>query len=238
MEKDLLETDYVKKIVSSSHYYCPLDRVAKSLAFLLEIGWEIRDWQNRRVIKQTALKLELKEQPQKISIKGSICYDNYKADITQVLGAFNRREHFIQLSDHTSGLLSLENSQYSLKDLVQEGELCTNEVHIKKNHFGTLASLWDHAECSPELNNLKEKWQNFKGIQEALPSTDFQGTLRPYQQQGVNWLNFLHQYGFHGILADEMGLGKNGSNFSISLPSASITPSLDHYANLINFQLV
>jgi non-specific serine/threonine protein kinase len=33
-------------------------------------------------------------------------------------------------------------------------------------------------------------------------------TLRPYQLQGVSYLNFLREYHFGGILADEMGLGK------------------------------
>ena len=32
--------------------------------------------------------------------------------------------------------------------------------------------------------------------------------LRPYQKEGVAWLNFLRENGFGGILADEMGLGK------------------------------
>jgi hypothetical protein len=33
-------------------------------------------------------------------------------------------------------------------------------------------------------------------------------TLRPYQQDGINWLAFLHRFGLHGCLADDMGLGK------------------------------
>jgi len=32
--------------------------------------------------------------------------------------------------------------------------------------------------------------------------------LRPYQQDGVNWLAFLNKYHLHGILCDDMGLGK------------------------------
>ncbi|OAA33193.1 hypothetical protein AAL_00658 [Moelleriella libera RCEF 2490] len=32
--------------------------------------------------------------------------------------------------------------------------------------------------------------------------------LRSYQQEGVNWLNFLNKYHLHGILCDDMGLGK------------------------------
>ena len=32
--------------------------------------------------------------------------------------------------------------------------------------------------------------------------------LRPYQQDGVNWLAFLARYHLHGVLCDDMGLGK------------------------------
>jgi SNF2 family DNA or RNA helicase len=35
-----------------------------------------------------------------------------------------------------------------------------------------------------------------------------QASLRPYQQQGLNWLQFLREHGLAGILADDMGLGK------------------------------
>ncbi|MDD5705781.1 MAG: DEAD/DEAH box helicase, partial [Kiritimatiellae bacterium] len=37
---------------------------------------------------------------------------------------------------------------------------------------------------------------------------DLDGTLRPYQKEGVYWLRFLERGGANGILADEMGLGK------------------------------
>ena len=32
--------------------------------------------------------------------------------------------------------------------------------------------------------------------------------LRPYQQEGVNWLAFLRRFKLHGALCDDMGLGK------------------------------
>jgi SNF2 family DNA or RNA helicase len=40
-----------------------------------------------------------------------------------------------------------------------------------------------------------------------LPAT-VKATLRPYQQQGLNWLQFLSAHGLAGVLADDMGLGK------------------------------
>lgn len=42
----------------------------------------------------------------------------------------------------------------------------------------------------------------------VLPFTLKTGTLRPYQQEGINWLAFLRKFGLHGVLADDMGLGK------------------------------
>ena len=43
---------------------------------------------------------------------------------------------------------------------------------------------------------------------ECPPLGPLDTVLRPYQKQGVAWLEFLRGNGFGGILADEMGLGK------------------------------
>jgi superfamily II DNA or RNA helicase len=45
-------------------------------------------------------------------------------------------------------------------------------------------------------------------VQDVALHPMLKGTLRSYQQEGVNWLRFLENRGFCGILADEMGLGK------------------------------
>ncbi|KIY00038.1 uncharacterized protein Z520_04676 [Fonsecaea multimorphosa CBS 102226] len=37
---------------------------------------------------------------------------------------------------------------------------------------------------------------------------EIKAELRPYQQDGVNWLAFLNRYNLHGVLCDDMGLGK------------------------------
>ncbi|MGE4048371.1 MAG: SNF2-related protein [Acetobacteraceae bacterium] len=45
-------------------------------------------------------------------------------------------------------------------------------------------------------------------IPRATVPADFKGALRPYQAQGVDWLQFLRGAGLGGVLADDMGLGK------------------------------
>ena len=74
----------------------------------------------------------------------------------------------------------------------------------------------EHAFASSQLRwfggqtllNLGKKLQNFSGIKSAKIPTTFNAILRPYQQEGVNWLQFLREYQLNGILADDMGLGK------------------------------
>ncbi|MDD0837625.1 DEAD/DEAH box helicase [Curvibacter sp. HBC61] len=38
--------------------------------------------------------------------------------------------------------------------------------------------------------------------------------LRPYQQQGLAWLQYLRAQGLHGVLADDMGLGKTAQTIA------------------------
>ncbi len=59
-----------------------------------------------------------------------------------------------------------------------------------------------------ELRELGQKLKNFTGIQDVALPANLHAELRHYQQQGLNWLQFLREYKFAGVLADDMGLGK------------------------------
>ncbi len=58
------------------------------------------------------------------------------------------------------------------------------------------------------LIELGRKLHSFSGIASVPPPPGLAATLRGYQQQGLDWLQFLREYGLAGILADDMGLGK------------------------------
>lgn len=64
---------------------------------------------------------------------------------------------------------------------------------------------------------------------EVPPLRDLEKVLRPYQKEGVAWLNFLRRNHFGGILADEMGLGKTLQILAfiqavIRAPANGVTP--------------
>jgi len=86
-----------------------------------------------------------------------------------------------------------------------------------------------------ELRELGQKLKNFTGIEDVALPNNLQAELRHYQQQGLNWLQFLREYKFGGILADDMGLGKTIQTLAhlliekqagrMSLPSLIIAPT-------------
>jgi superfamily II DNA or RNA helicase len=59
-----------------------------------------------------------------------------------------------------------------------------------------------------KLQELAARFHNFAGVKKLKASKKFEGKLRPYQEEGLSWMNFLNEFGCGGILADEMGLGK------------------------------
>ncbi|WGL15802.1 DEAD/DEAH box helicase [Microbulbifer bruguierae] len=61
---------------------------------------------------------------------------------------------------------------------------------------------------APLTRKLRKTLQDFSGLENVPTPKNLNATLRPYQQDGLDWLTFLQRYGFGGILADDMGLGK------------------------------
>ncbi|OXU18742.1 hypothetical protein TSAR_003060 [Trichomalopsis sarcophagae] len=79
---------------------------------------------------------------------------------------------------------------------------------------------------------VEEKAQERRFLEQLLnprniPDTELtipvEAELRSYQQQGLNWLNFLNRYQLHGVLCDDMGLGKTLQTLCIL--------ALDHHRN-------
>ncbi len=94
---------------------------------------------------------------------------------------------------------SLQNNGSLRMSRFDAGRLSELEQEGKKNLH------WRNGEA---LRQLGQQLREFKGITPVPPPQGLQITLRDYQQQGLNWLQFLREYSFSGILADDMGLGK------------------------------
>ncbi|WP_250460004.1 DEAD/DEAH box helicase [Microbulbifer litoralis] len=104
----------------------------------------------------------------------------------------------------------------TLIELHEEPQL-DDSGHLKL-HRHNLAPL---TQLEDELDNSRFQWHGGKKrralarqlkeldrIEAVKPPRGLRAELRSYQQEGLDWLAFLHRFRFSGILADDMGLGK------------------------------
>ncbi|MBF2054959.1 MAG: DEAD/DEAH box helicase [Candidatus Sericytochromatia bacterium] len=109
--------------------------------------------------------------------------------------------------DRIRGMLGTLIELYDNDGLNANGSLRLN-WHQGMGLSGLLEDPGLHWHGGEHLREQVARMRTFDGPAEAQVPEDFQATLRPYQQEGLNWLQFLREFNFHGVLADDMGLGK------------------------------
>jgi hypothetical protein len=67
---------------------------------------------------------------------------------------------------------------------------------------------WVRVEPGPWLAERLKGLREPASLGEKTDDASLRATLRPYQREGVAWLEFLTELGLGGVLADDMGLGK------------------------------
>ncbi|MEA2093094.1 MAG: DEAD/DEAH box helicase [Pseudomonadota bacterium] len=76
---------------------------------------------------------------------------------------------------------------------------------------------WSLVQPGKWLAALLDELRTPAQVKAANPGKALKATLRPYQQEGVNWLCLLSQLGLGACLADDMGLGKTMQVISLLL---------------------
>ncbi|MEH7235281.1 DEAD/DEAH box helicase [Bacillus sp. JJ1562] len=95
-----------------------------------------------------------------------------------------------------------------VRDVLEQELLSLSEKAEREEQEAASAFAGVQIELNRHLSHMITQLTDIKEIpQAAIPNT-FKGELRPYQQQGVDWLLFLRRFGFGACLADDMGLGK------------------------------
>ena len=74
-----------------------------------------------------------------------------------------------------------------------------------------LVARWQNA---AHIRSYVERFRDDFTIEPVAVPERFKGTLRPYQSQGLDWLQHLSGHRIAGILADDMGLGKTAQTIA------------------------
>ena len=142
--------------------------------------------------------------------KIEIQFGEQKVTVEDVKKALVNKQQFVQLQDGTLGILPEEwIKKYSLLFRVGDGK--AGNMKLSKYHFSVIEELYLQRDEEELFFKLEEKYERLKGnhsIKEVPAPAHLKSILRPYQESGFQWLNYLREVQWGGILADDMGLGK------------------------------
>jgi len=145
------------------------------------------------------------------NIHTDIAFGDQKVSLKEIRKSLVNKNRFVLLGDGTKGFLPNEWIE-KFSRYFRSGEIKADSIRSHKSQFTFVDDLFEKeilsSEVKTELESYREKLANFNSIRNVKTPKKLKTTLRDYQKEGLNWLNFLDEFGFGGCLADDMGLGK------------------------------
>ncbi|MFC6996911.1 DEAD/DEAH box helicase [Rufibacter roseus] len=140
-----------------------------------------------------------------------IRFGKQKAKLKELHKAVKNKTRYVALDDGTQGILPQEWLE-KLSRYFRYGEAVEDSIRTPKTNFSDVEELYEEEVLTQpvkeEIAKFRAKFSKFEEITPVEVPSGLNTTLRPYQHQGLNWLNFLDEFNFGGCLADDMGLGK------------------------------
>jgi superfamily II DNA or RNA helicase len=216
------EQDLVEKLVHTirrlaeptqmvDHFLVPPTKLGDVVRVIREAGFEVRvDGASLRVASGSLAKV--KTAVDWFEVEGGVLFDDVEVPIAEALAALARGESTVLLPNGQFGLLPDE-ALAPWRQLVEFAERQQGTLRVRRSQAALLDALLaargDTAFAADQgFTRLRDRLRDFRGVGARAAPAGFQGTLRPYQQQGLGWLWFLRELGLGGCLADDMGLGK------------------------------
>ncbi len=137
----------------------------------------------------------------------SLEIEGQKFNVFDVITQY-KKNRYVMLNDGTQAIL---NEKY-LQRLERIFKRAKGKDGVKISFFDLplIEDLISDKITSKIFEKSQKVFEGFNGLKSKRFSTpkNVKAELRPYQQQGVKWLNYLHENKLGGCLADDMGLGK------------------------------
>jgi SNF2 family DNA or RNA helicase len=125
--------------------------------------------------------------------------------------AVKNRSKYVELGDGTLGILPDKWVEKFAK-FFEAGDIAGEVIQTPKVRFASVEEMYEgemlDREVKEQIAFYQSRVEDFRSIQPVPVPRTLKASLRNYQKQGLNWLNFLDEYNFGGCLADDMGLGK------------------------------
>ncbi len=155
-----------------------------------------------------------------LSVKVSYESEGVGVDRDELERCLREGKKYVRLSDNSFAPIDAERVQSMLDREVELIVAAGKSGKIPLAQAGRVQELLEHAASAQIAGSAKELFKRLQSIDEIKPVKKPKGlkaTLRPYQEQGLAWLRFIHEINSGGVLADDMGLGKTIETIALLL---------------------
>ena len=205
------------------------------LAPLVENKSIILEWPKGEKFKITQiagmdqLRMEIQEKNNWFELKGSLPIDEEKVLTMQdLLALSNQKGQFVELGKGKFLALTKEFKERlaEINGLVNTQRNGTIQLHpLAAPAIQGFTDALKNLKTDPKFEENKERLKSAFAKKFKL-SKNFKATLRPYQQEGFQWLHRCAAWGVGACLADDMGLGKTIQALALLMDRAKLGPAL------------
>ena len=185
------------------------NRLSRTVASLVSAGWVV-EAEGKVYRRGGKFNVRVASGIDWFELQGGIDFDGQTASLPQLLAAVRSGDKLVELGDGSFGVLPDEwLQQYGL--LAAMGTVEGEQLKFARKQLGLLDALLaalPEASWDETFAKLRSDLAAFAGVKPISEPAGFVGQLRPYQREGLGWIDFLRRFGFGGCLADDMGLGK------------------------------
>ncbi len=192
----------------------PFDFLMRSVPLLVQAGFEIYGEDNLKTARinraRPTISLNITSGIDWFDLDAVVHFDDQQVSLKDIRRALRRKERYVKLADGSIGQIPEEWLE-RYKQLFSLAEENGDGLRVRDFHLTLVDQLLEDASetrVAAEFGKRRERLRGFEQIEAQPLPGGFTGELRPYQKAGLDWLHFLHEYGFGGCLADDMGLGK------------------------------
>ncbi len=155
-----------------------------------------------------------------LSVKVSYESAGVGVERDEIVRCLREGKKYVKLSDNTYAPLDAARVQTMIDREVELIAATNRGGKLPLSQAGRIQELLEHADKATTTAGVKQLFARLSSIDEikaAKKPRGLKATLRPYQEQGLSWLRFIHEIGSGGVLADDMGLGKTVQTIALLL---------------------
>ena len=194
---------------STGEFLIDVDRLADVVETLNASGWKVFA-NDSRLRPPSEFTLDVSSGVDWFDVRGGASFgDGLALSLPRLLEALRKNRDLIKLDDGSFGMLP-ERWLGSRELLLRMGKPDGEAIRFGRNQALWVGMLTEGTSADVDQEFAKAHRAVRRGAKASARKAPrgFKGELRPYQQDGLGWLGYLHKIGLGGCLADEMGLGK------------------------------